>query len=136
MLLQQTSKFYQEVHTINISGTLWYDLHVNCSALQILKQYRGVSGGQAGWAIAHPVFGRLEGATRQRRRAALLLAHPDLGSQLRPCNMSDHFGPLKKLLPQWLECFYFYFLNSIRFIFMFLKYKKKHFHAFPRIKKM
>ena len=37
---------------------------------------RGVSGG---WAIAHTVFGRIEGATRQRLRTALLLAHTDLG---------------------------------------------------------
>ena len=45
---------------------------------------RGVSGGWAGWAIAHPVFGRIEGVAGQRRRAALLLAHPVLRSQLRP----------------------------------------------------
>ena len=43
---------------------------------------RGVSGG---WAIAHPDLGRLEGTAGQRRRAALLLAHPDFGSYLRPC---------------------------------------------------
>ena len=42
-----------------------------------------VTGGWAGWAIAHPVFGRIEGA-------ALLLAHPALGSQLRPCNYCQH----------------------------------------------
>ena len=28
---------------------------------------RGVSGGWAGWAIAHPVLGRIEGAARRRR---------------------------------------------------------------------
>ena len=44
--------------------------------------YRGVSGGGAGGAIAHPVFGRIEGAARQRYRAALLLAHPVLNSNL------------------------------------------------------
>ena len=33
------------------------------------NKYRGVSGGWAGWAIAHPVFGKIEGA-----------AHPVLGS--------------------------------------------------------
>ena len=53
-----------------------------------LTLYRGVSGRWAGWAIAHPVFGIIEGATGQRRRAALhtryVLAHPVLGSQLRP----------------------------------------------------
>ena len=40
--------------------------------------------GWAGWAIAHPVLGKIEGATRQWWRAALLLAHPVLGSHLRP----------------------------------------------------
>ena len=38
MLLWQMCKFYHEVHTINIRGTPWYDLHVNRSALKILKQ--------------------------------------------------------------------------------------------------
>ena len=28
---------------------------------------RGVSGGWAGWAIAHPVFGRIEGTAGRRR---------------------------------------------------------------------
>ena len=49
---------------------------------------RRVSGGWAGWAIAHQDFGRIEGAARKRRRRAshyVLLAHPDLGSYLRPC---------------------------------------------------
>lgn len=47
---------------------------------------RGVTGGWAEWAIAHPVFGRIEGAAGQRRwRALLLLAHPVLGTHLRPC---------------------------------------------------
>ena len=41
----------------------------------ICTYYRGVSGG---WASAQPVFGRIKGAT-------LLLAHPVLGSHLRPC---------------------------------------------------
>ena len=40
---------------------------------------RGVSGW---WAIAHPVFGRIESAAR--RRATLILVHPFLGSRLRP----------------------------------------------------
>ena len=47
---------------------------------------RGVTGGWAGWPIAHPVLGRIEGAAGQRRCAALLIAHPVFGSQLRPCN--------------------------------------------------
>ena len=45
---------------------------------------RGVTGGWAGWAIAHPDFDRIEGAAGQRWRAALLLAHPAFGSHLRP----------------------------------------------------
>jgi hypothetical protein len=46
---------------------------------------RGVSGMWAGWAIAHPFFGRIEGAARRRQRSAtLLLAHPVLASHLRP----------------------------------------------------
>ena len=45
---------------------------------------RGVIGGWAGWEIAHPVFGTIEGATGQRRHATLLIAHPVFGSQLRP----------------------------------------------------
>ena len=32
---------------------------------------RGVTGGRAGWAIAHPVFGRIEGAASQWRHTAL-----------------------------------------------------------------
>ena len=50
---------------------------------------RGVTGGWAGGAIAHPDFGKLEGTAGQRRRAALLLAHPDFGSYLRPCIISN-----------------------------------------------
>ena len=42
--------------------------------------HRGVNGGSAGWAIAHPVFGDIEVATRHQRRAVLLPSHPDLGS--------------------------------------------------------
>ena len=51
--------------------------------LGFLIFYRGITGGWAGWAIAHLVFGRIEGAAGQRRRAALLIAHPVFGSQLR-----------------------------------------------------
>ena len=49
--------------------------------------FRGISGEWAGWAgraIAHPDFGRIEGATQQRWHTALLLAHPVFGSHLRP----------------------------------------------------
>ena len=51
--------------------------------------FTGVTGGWAGWATAHPNFGRIEGAAGQRRRgvgqhAALQLAHPVFGSHLRP----------------------------------------------------
>ena len=47
-------------------------------------RFRGVNGMWAEWAIAHPGFGRIEGATGRRRRAALLLAHPVLDRSLRP----------------------------------------------------
>ena len=48
------------------------------------RNFRGVKGGWAGWAIAHPEFGRILMRRREQRRAALLLAYPALGSQLRP----------------------------------------------------
>ena len=32
------------------------------------NRYRGISFGWAGWAIAHPVFGRVVVAAEQRRR--------------------------------------------------------------------
>jgi hypothetical protein len=50
----------------------------------ILSCCRGITGGWTGWAIAHPGFSRIERAAGQWRRAALLLAHPVLGSYLRP----------------------------------------------------
>ena len=44
-------------------------------------------GGRGGGAIACPGFGRIEhsGGSAQWWHAALLLAHPVLGSFLRPC---------------------------------------------------
>ena len=52
-----------------------------CQRLVILYgYYRGVNGGWAEWAIVHPVLGKIEGAARKRRRAALSFAHPVLGS--------------------------------------------------------
>ena len=69
-----------------ISKKLKYNLP---SILQAFTHFcysvRGVIGRWAGWAIVHPVFGRIEGDNRQQWRAALLLALPILGSQLRPC---------------------------------------------------
>ena len=59
-----------------------YDFALN--ALLTIYKFRGVSGGWAGWTIAHPVFGKIEGAAGQRQCAALLLAHPVLGTHLRP----------------------------------------------------
>ena len=44
-----------------------------------------MAGGQGRWAIAHPDFGRIEGAAKQRRRAVILIAHPVLDSYLRLC---------------------------------------------------
>ena len=35
-------------------------------------EVRGVSGGWPGWAIAHPVFGRIEGAAGRQRQATIL----------------------------------------------------------------
>ena len=49
--------------------------------------FRGVNGGWTEWAIAHPGFGRIAGTTGQWRSVALLLAHPALGSYLRPCDL-------------------------------------------------
>ena len=43
-------------------------------------EYRDLNKGGARGAIAPPHFGRIEGAAGQRRRAALLLAPPVLGS--------------------------------------------------------
>ena len=45
---------------------------------------KGVNGGWAGWAIAHPVLGEIEVATRQWRQPAVLPSLPDLGSYWRP----------------------------------------------------
>ena len=46
---------------------------------------RGVGSGWAGWAHAHPDFGKIEGGG-QWRRAALLLAYPDFQTLLHPCS--------------------------------------------------
>ena len=54
--------------------------------IHFLRICRGVSGRWAMWAIANPVFGRIEGAPGQWWRAALVLAHPVLGSQFRHCS--------------------------------------------------
>ena len=53
------------------------------------NSYRGVNKGGAGVAIAPPYFGRIEGAAGQRRRAALLLAPPLLGSLLCQISQKD-----------------------------------------------
>ena len=66
-------------HVLN----LYFSGDFNEQSLVILC--RGVSGGWAGWAIAQSDFGRIEAtAGQQQWRAALLLAHPVLGSYLRP----------------------------------------------------
>ena len=39
-----------------------------------LQKYN-IHGRWSGWAIAHPDFGRIEGAAGERWHAALLLAH-------------------------------------------------------------
>ena len=74
------------------------------------KPDRGVTVGWAGWAIAHPIFGKIVMRWQERRRTALLLAHPVLGSQLRPCSMqvqnSNHLkqGNLINYLSLKLNC--------------------------------
>ena len=58
-------------------------LRINSASLfSWINICRGVTGGWGEWSIAHPVFGLIEGASRQWRSAALLLVHPALGSQL------------------------------------------------------
>ena len=52
--------------------------------------FRGETGGWVVWAIAHPYFGRIEGTTGQWGRAVLLLAYPDFGSYLCPCQFPYH----------------------------------------------
>ena len=72
--------------------------------MKFVKTCRGVSGRLAGWAIADPDFGRIGGAAWQQRRASLLLAHPVLGSHLRPCRAEfwdEHF----KFRQFWGSCF-------------------------------
>ena len=58
---------------------------ISCS-LNATLNYAGTSlnKGGAGGAIAPPYFVRIEGAAGQRRRAALLLAHPDFQTQRHP----------------------------------------------------
>ena len=51
-----------------------------CNRVKLYILIRGVSGGWAGWAIVHPVFGRIVMRRQQWRQAALLHAHPDLGT--------------------------------------------------------
>ena len=68
-----------------LSDALFKAQPVDCNCMFPHIKYRGVSGGWLGWAIAHPVFGRIEGvAGRRQWRSALLIAHPVLGSHLRP----------------------------------------------------
>jgi hypothetical protein len=75
----------QHVCTIYITDSIFIqDSKIeNQWRLNITIQGRKWRVGRMG--IAHPVFGMLESAAGQRRRAASLLAHPDLGSQLSPC---------------------------------------------------
>ena len=43
----------------------------NTPTNQMQNKYQGVSGGWAGWAIAHPVFGRIEEAAGWGRHATI-----------------------------------------------------------------
>ena len=57
---------------------------------------RGVNGSWAELVIAHPDFGRMEGAACQHWCAALLLAHPALYSYLRLCKIGQYVRPFRK----------------------------------------
>jgi len=46
---------------------------------------------EAGGQDAHSCFGRIEGATGQRRRAALLLVHSDFQTLRHPCTNVDFY---------------------------------------------
>ena len=56
--------------------------------------FRDGGSGLAGWAYAHTHFGRIEGVTRQRWHAALLLAHSDFQTLCHP--WSELFCPYLK----------------------------------------
>ena len=80
---------------------------VDCSCMFPYIKYRGVNGGWAGWAIAHPVFGRIEGARGRRQQCAtLLLAHPVLGSHMNHKNMEC--SSIKLFNKLWILCLWNY----------------------------
>mgnify|MGYP001278063775 CR=1 FL=1 len=70
------------LHRLPNASLLWSKTCIKLD--NYVLEFRGEGDGWAEWAIAHPGFGRIEGVTRKRRITALLLAHPVLGSQLRP----------------------------------------------------
>ena len=65
---------------------LTQELRCVISITFVTSSRRGITGGWAGWVDAHLGFGRIEGATRQRWRVELLIAHPVLGNHLQPCH--------------------------------------------------
>ena len=52
---------------------------------------RGVSGGRAGWAIAHPDFGRIESTAGRRRRATMRYITTCPPSVWQPLTPLNHF---------------------------------------------
>jgi hypothetical protein len=46
------------------------------STIAFHSNFKGISGGWSGWAIAHLHFGQIKGTAGQRQRTAILLAHP------------------------------------------------------------
>ena len=63
---------YSEENIVFELQCLGYETLINIMYLVtvvwiFVQKIRGVSGGLAGWAIAHPDFGRLKGIARQRR---------------------------------------------------------------------
>ena len=81
-IFQNSLRIFDELAISTHIPTYLY-IHFNYSSKELLM-YRGVGSGWAGWAHAHPDFGKIEGGG-QWRRAALLLAYPDFQTLLHPC---------------------------------------------------
>ena len=81
-LKQPLSNYCQPFYFMKLTQKL---LRCVISITFVTFSQRGITGGWAGWANAHPGFARIEGATRQWWWAELLIAHLVLGNHLRPC---------------------------------------------------
>ena len=86
----QTHSCLQMISAPHMSWTIRIGNHSDSLSMSgpSLVYTRGITGGWTGWAIAHPVMGRIKGAAMQWLRVALPLAQSTLGSQLSPCQ--DH----------------------------------------------